>query len=127
MDQVMNKGNDIAEKLNRVLAKFENFLDQATKDGNFYATMENANKASSKLSQILSRVEKNKTFDKLDQTLSKTNKIMSRIDKGPGTLHSLIYSDEMYLQINKVIGGAARSDILKYFIRQSLDEDAANE
>lgn len=127
MDQVMDKGNDIAEKLNRVLAKFENFLDQATKDGNFYATMENANKASSKLSQILSRVEKNKTFDKLDQTLSKTNKIMSRIDKGPGTLHSLIYSDEMYLQINKVIGGAARSDILKYFIRQSLDEDAAKE
>lgn len=127
MDQMMDKGTDIAEKVNRVLAKFENFLDQATKDGHFYATMENANKATSSLNRILTKIDKNKTFDKLDETLNNTNKIMSRIDKGPGTMHSLIYSDEMYHQINKVIGGAGRSDILKYFIRQSLDEDSQKE
>lgn len=127
MDQMMNKGTDIAEKVNRVLAKFENLLDQATKDGNFYATMSNTNKATAKLNSILTRIEKKKTFDKLDGTLSKTNKIMSRIDKGPGTLHSLIYSDELYNQMNKIIGGAGRSDLLKYFIRQSLDEDPKKE
>lgn len=127
MDQMMNKGTDIAEKVNRVLGKFENLLDQATKDGNFYETMANTNKATQKLNTILTRIEQKKTFDKLDTTLSRTNNIMGRIDKGPGTMHSLIYSDELYLQLNKVIGGAGRSDLLKYFIRQSLDENQQNE
>jgi len=58
------------------------------------------------------------------KALSKTSEdlamISSQANKGPGTLHSLLYDNAVYEDLQTLFGGAKRNKVLKYFIRESI-------
>ena len=57
---------------------------------------------------------------KMDKAMGKLELVMSRVESGPGTAHSLIYDDEVYEKLRKLMGGAERNSVIKYFIRESI-------
>lgn len=119
---IAQTSGEIALQVDRVLSKVEVFLDQINRNDTVYKTLEGMSQASTKLNTLLAGLEKGGFSKKLVSSSENFDKAMKRLNSGPGTLHSLIYEDELYKQLNQIVGGAGRSDILKYFIRRSLDE-----
>lgn len=65
----------------------------------------------------------------LRQSMTSLNSIMSKIDKGEGTLGALVNDPSLYDDLKALLGGANRNRVLKYFIKKSVEEsrDAAAE
>ena len=121
MSDIMKKGSNIAERVDEVLIKLNVFLDQTTKDANLQKTLANVNESSKSLTKLLADLQKEQFGKNMAQSTKNLNLIMARINQGPGTMHSLFYDNSLYEQIDKLIGGAGRNRLLKYFIQQSLD------
>ena len=116
-------GGEIAQQADKVLLKLEQFLDQLNKDQMVSKTLSNLSQAATKLNSILDDMQRRGFTQKLTSSMGQLDQAMARLNNGPGTLHSLIYEDELYNRLNQIVGGAGRSDVLKYFIRKSLDEE----
>ncbi|MEX0798775.1 MAG: MlaD family protein [Bacteriovoracaceae bacterium] len=127
LPDIAEQGGAIAQRTERALIKFEVFLDQMNKDANIYSTLKNVNKASERLDLFLRDLDKNGLARKMASTFAKMDKAMGRVHSGPGTVHSLIYEEELYNRLNEIVGGAGRSKVLKYFIRKSLEENQKKE
>lgn len=112
-----SKGGSIADRADRVLAKIEEMLVTVDSKSlgktlnDLARTSENFSKASE---PMISAVQK------MEQAMTKIDGISGRIEKGPGTAHSLIYDDAVYDNLRKLFGGAERSSVIKYFIRESI-------
>jgi phospholipid/cholesterol/gamma-HCH transport system substrate-binding protein len=112
MKQIAAKGEVALEKVGLILGKLENILDRLDKKQSLTKTLD-------RMSSVLGKLDKSKTINSLD-------KIMSRIETGPGTLHSLIYDDVLHQDMRVLLGGAKRNSVIKYFIRQSIKNSESN-
>lgn len=56
----------------------------------------------------------------LQSISSSLSDISAQIQRGPGTMHSLIYDRSLYDDLASVIDGSKRNKILKYFIRETI-------
>lgn len=123
MKDLLNKGGNIVNASQEIMAKI-NVLLSEMEDGKTLAhTIQNLEATSGSLSRILKEVEKknfNAMFANLDKTSQNMVEITNRINKGPGTIHSLIYDDSAFEDLKVLLGGAQRSQILKFFIRESI-------
>lgn len=65
----------------------------------------------------------------LHDSLDHLNSIMSKVDRGEGTLGALVNDPALYDDLRALLGGANRNRVLKYFIKKSVEEsrDAASE
>jgi phospholipid/cholesterol/gamma-HCH transport system substrate-binding protein len=128
-DSFINKGEDILVVASRVLHKIDKAL--GTVEGNRIANIltnlesvtRNANlfirdmdgKAIGTLTKNLS-----KATQSLDKTANSFSNISKQIEKGPGTLHSLIYDRSVHDDLRTLLEGSNRSKVLKYFIRETI-------
>ncbi len=111
------KGGSIADKADRVLAKLEVILEamDAQKLGN---TIDSFSKAADNMSRASNSMPQ--TADKLQKAAATLDQVMKRIETGPGTAHAMIYDDQLYEDLRKLLGGAERNSVIKYFIRESI-------
>lgn len=123
MKDLLSKGANIANASQEIMAKI-NILLSEMEDGKALAhTIKNLESTTGSLSKILKEVEKNNlntVFANMDKTSQNLVEITNRISKGPGTVHSLIYDDSAFEDLKVLLGGAQRSQILKFFIRESI-------
>ncbi|MBI3544274.1 MAG: MCE family protein [Deltaproteobacteria bacterium] len=65
----------------------------------------------------------------MHESMDHLRSIMSKIDKGEGTIGALVNDPALYDDVRSLLGGANRNRVLKYFIRKSVEEsrDAAKE
>jgi phospholipid/cholesterol/gamma-HCH transport system substrate-binding protein len=108
VDKMLGKGEDILVTASNVLVKIDNILSKI--DGK-------------DISQILVDLKRAPIADaiiELKQTTKNLSNITNRIDKGPGTLHALIYDDTIHSDLESLLGGAKRNKVLNYFIRESI-------
>jgi hypothetical protein len=54
------------------------------------------------------------------QSSESMSKITKQIVDGPGSLHAIIYDQGLHEDLRTLVGGANRSKVLKYFIRESI-------
>jgi phospholipid/cholesterol/gamma-HCH transport system substrate-binding protein len=121
--QIISKGDSIATTTERILTKLDVILTHLDDGKKIVETIDSLHKTSKNLSLITSDIRQSNlgtTIHKLDRTTSSMEKIMSRIENGPGTLNSLIYDDGLHDDLRSLLGGASRNKILKYFIRESI-------
>ena len=52
--------------------------------------------------------------------MQRLDRILGRVENGPGTANSLIYDDVLHDDLKALLGGAQRNKVLKYFIRESI-------
>ncbi len=114
---IATKGGNIADKADRIMTKLELILAAVEPEkinklvNGLSLSAENFAKATGPMSSA---------SQKMDQSMGKLEKIMGRVEAGPGTAHSLIYDDEVYEKLRKLMGGAERNSVIKYFIRESI-------
>lgn len=58
----------------------------------------------------------------LNKAISHLEGILKKIDSGDGTLGSLVNDPTIYEDLRSMMGGAKRSTILRYFMRQFIEE-----
>lgn len=126
----INKGENIADQTKDILAKVDLLLTQMQHENKLNESLKhlyNSTKNFDQVSHALSEsklkdtlLELNKTSGKLSSTMDKMDKVLDRIQDGPGTLNSMIYDDGLYQDLRKLLGGAERSSTIKYFIRESI-------
>jgi len=114
---IATKGGNIADKADRIMTKLELILAAVEPEkinkliNGLTTSAENFAKATGPMSSA---------SNKMDQAMGKLDLVMGRVQKGPGTAHALIYDDEVYENLRKLLGGAERNSVIKYFIRESI-------
>ncbi|MFP5459596.1 MAG: MlaD family protein [Bacteriovoracia bacterium] len=112
-----NKGESIADKTDRVLEKVDSMLTAidpqklATAVDGLAKTAENLGRSTKPLAE---------SSNKLNTAIGRLDSVLMQVQKGPGTAHSLVYDDALYEDLRKLMGGAERNSVIKYFIRESI-------
>lgn len=111
------KGGNIADKADRIMTKIELILAaiEPEKINKMITGLSTSAENFAKASAPMSSASK-----KMDQAMGRLDQVMSRVEAGPGTAHSLIYDDQVYESLRKLMGGAERNSVIKYFIRESI-------
>lgn len=130
LKKIITKGDTIATITERILAKLDLVLHELGDGKTLVHTMNSLNKSASNLERITTDLQKanmgkmvsniNASMDKLNRSTGSLEKILTRIDEGPGTMHSLIYDDSIHEDLRTLLGGAQRNKVIKYFIRESI-------
>jgi phospholipid/cholesterol/gamma-HCH transport system substrate-binding protein len=114
--QIISKGDSIATITERILTKLDVILGQLDDGKKVVETIDSLNKTSKNLNSITGEIKE----ANLGKTIQKIDRIMSRIENGPGTMNSMIYDDGLHDDLRSLLGGASRNKIIKYFIRESI-------
>jgi phospholipid/cholesterol/gamma-HCH transport system substrate-binding protein len=130
LKKIITKGESIATITERILLKVDQLLYNIDDGKKIVQSINSISKASINLEQItkdlkdaqLGTVSKNisTTMTKLNKSAASMERIMTRIESGPGTMNSLIYSDDVHEELRALLGGANRNKVIKYFIRESI-------
>lgn len=128
--QIMNKGDSIAKVTERILNKLDNVMVKLGDGKMLVDTVTSLNKAASNMEKISSELKDanmgqmvknvNMSMGNLTKASSSLDRILTRVEKGPGTLNSLIYDDSAHDDLRTLLGGAQRNKVIKYFIRESI-------
>ncbi len=119
-DKFLNKGEDILTVANRVLLKIDSIMGPVD-NSRISNILDNLESASRTFSSIDGR-KLNSTIDGLNQSSTSLGRVMTRIEKGPGSAHSLIYDPTVHEDLKSLLGGAQRSRVLQYFIRETIKD-----
>ena len=65
----------------------------------------------------------NQTGEKLEKSVEKLDSVLTKIDKGQGTLGALINDPSLHQQLKALIGGSARKDHVKSLLRTSIEKE----
>ncbi len=135
-EAILTKGENIADVTTRILTKVDNLLTKMEDGKKIVETMNSINRASMNLESITNELKEahigtmvsnvNMSMVKLNGAAGSIEKIMTRVEKGPGTMHSMIYDDSIHEELRGLLGGAQRNKVIKYFIRESIKNSEKN-
>lgn len=121
-DSFLNKGEDILVVSKRVLQKLD-ALFTAMEANKLTSIIDNLDQTSKKFNELMTPID-GKKFNSLvtnfSQATENLTEVTKRINEGPGTLHSLIYDRALHDDLKSIMGGAKRSQVIKYFVRESI-------
>lgn len=123
-----NEDPDLFSKSGSVVEGLSRYLKEG---GDIDSLVKNLARLSDNLLQLSSQVKKEKGIlnelfygtsgRNLNQALTHLDSILRKIDSGDGTLGSLVNDPTVYEDVKSVLGGAKRSSVLKYFMRQFIE------
>jgi phospholipid/cholesterol/gamma-HCH transport system substrate-binding protein len=136
----LEAAQDLISTLGRSGSKFEKIFDilenvdkltmslnQKDFAGNLAETARNLKSSTQSLQEILASVRgSDPKNNRLKVALDHMSSIFEKIDNGQGTLGGLVNDPTIHDDLKTILGGAKRSTILKYIIRQTIknsDED----
>lgn len=121
--KILNKGDNIATTTEKILNKLDLILENLGDGRVIVDAIHSLNNSAKNLEKITSDVNKanmGQMVTTVNSTMMSLDHILKRVEKGPGTLNSLIYNDDVYEDLRTVLGGAQRNKVIKYFIRESI-------
>jgi ABC-type transporter Mla subunit MlaD len=129
-NQILEKGENIAGTTDRILRRIDTLLQKLDDGGKIVDTMSSIQRASTHLEAItrelrdaqMGSVAKNinASMERVNKSTASMERIFTRLENGPGTMHSLIYDDGLHDDLRALLGGAQRNKVIKYFIRESI-------
>jgi phospholipid/cholesterol/gamma-HCH transport system substrate-binding protein len=132
MKQLMNKGESIAAITERILSRLDQIIYNLDDGKKLVETVNSLSKASLNVEKITQELQEaqlgqtvknvNLSMAKLEKASGSIERIMTRIEKGPGTMNSLIYDESLHDSLRALLGGASRNKVIKYFIRESIKD-----
>ena len=102
----------------------EDIAKQFNKGGEVDQLVRNLNRLVTNLNTITLDLQQRKTTEKLASSFNHTDAILKKIREGEGTLGALINDPSVYEELKQMLGGAKRSTVLKYFMRQFIESGA---
>jgi phospholipid/cholesterol/gamma-HCH transport system substrate-binding protein len=122
LEHLFTKGEDLIVVAGNILQKFDQMLTRI-EPGRLDQILTNLDKLTAQSNQLMTSINSgqlNQSLINLQQSSEALKKVTGQIEKGPGTLHSLIYDQGLHEDLRSVLGGANRNKVLKYFIRESI-------
>ena len=122
MDKFIKGGEDILVVAGRVLNKLDNMLGEV-ENNRLSSILTKVDQGMDKLNERLSHIDGKKLggiMDNLDMTAKNFSQVTTVLKNGPGTMHSLIYDRTVHDDLQTLFGGAKRSKVLNYFIKESI-------
>lgn len=111
------KGTSIADSTERILQKIDLILEQLDIK-KINQAVDGFTKSTTHMGPAMEKMDK--SMGHLNSSLARMDQILERIQKGPGSAHGLIYDDGVHEDLRKLLGGAERNTVIKYFIRESI-------
>lgn len=118
---LFSKGGSLVDGLSKYLKQ----------GGDIDSLLRNLARFSDNLVQLSNQVKREKSIlnelfygtsgKNLNQAIAHLDSILKKIDSGDGTLGSIINDPTVYEEVKAVLGGAKRSSVLKYFMRQFME------
>ena len=121
-DHIITKSEDLMVVAGSILTKFDKILS-SVENNRLEKILQNLESLSANTNKVMSSLnDKNITQSvaNFKQSSESMGKITKQIEMGPGTLHALIYDQGLHEDLRTLVGGANRSKVLKYFIRESI-------
>lgn len=128
--KIMDKGDSIANVTERILSKLDNILVKIGDGQMIVESISSFNRAASNMEKVTSELKDarmgqmvqnvNMSMANLNKASSSFDRILTRVEKGPGTVNSLIYDESVHDDLRALLGGAQRNKVIKYFIRESI-------
>jgi phospholipid/cholesterol/gamma-HCH transport system substrate-binding protein len=128
--KIMNKGESIANITERILVRLDQILYNMDEGKKIVDSMNSIHKSTYNIEKITQALldsnisgavnNVNMSMARLDKASASIEKIMTRIEVGPGTMHSLVFDDVLHDDLRALLGGAQRNKVIKYFIRESI-------
>lgn len=128
--KLLDKGDSIASTTDKILLKLDNVMTKIGDGKSIIDMINSLNRAASNLETItteLKDAKMGKMVQNVNQSMANVNKasaslnrILTRVESGPGTVNSLIYDDGLYDDLRALLGGAQRNKVIKYYIRESI-------
>jgi len=123
----LDEGTDLISTLGRSGNKVEKIFDILENIDKMTLNLSQKNFASNlasssqSLQEILASIRTNDVRNnKLKKSMDHFESILEKIDNGQGTLGGLINDPTVHEDLKAILGGAKRSTILKYLIRQAV-------
>ncbi|WPU64929.1 MlaD family protein [Peredibacter starrii] len=128
--KILNKGETIANTTAKIMTKLDHILEKLGEGETIVDTMKTLNRAShnletvtrdlkdAKMGQMVTNV--NASMGNINKSTASLSRILDRVEKGPGTVNSLIYDESVHDDLRALLGGAQRNKVIKYFIRESI-------
>jgi len=116
---ILSKGENIAELTEKILARLDRILETLNLSSSVSAISKTAENMEA-ISKELKEAHMGEMVKNVNNSMASVSKVMTQIEKGPGTLNSLIYNDILHEDLRAVLGGAQRNKVIKFFIRESI-------
>lgn len=128
--EIINKGDSIAKITERILVKLDSVMTKIDDGQMLVSTITNLNRAASNMEAVTAELKQarmsqmvtnvNASMSNMSRATASIERVLTRVEKGPGTLNSLIYDDSVHDDLRALLGGAQRNKVIKYFIRESI-------
>ena len=130
--QLLTKGDSIANITERILTRLDLLIHNLDDGKKLVDTVNSLSKTSSNMERISAELKEaklgetvkhvNQSMTRLEKASGSMERIMAQVEKGPGTMNSLIFDDALHEDFRALLGGASRNKIIKYFIRESIQD-----
>lgn len=130
LKKLMVKGDSIATTTDKILLKLDHILTKIGDGKSIIDTVNSLNRTAANLDAITGELKNahlgqmvqnvNSSMSNLNKASGSLNRILTRVETGPGTVNSLIYDDGVYEDLRVLLGGAQRNKVIKYYIRESI-------
>jgi phospholipid/cholesterol/gamma-HCH transport system substrate-binding protein len=94
--------------------------------GDVETLLKRLNVIADNLASVTSQLKAGKTGEKLSSSMTHLEEILRKVKAGEGSLGALINDPTVYEDIKAMTGGAKRSAVLQYFMRQFIQDGAKN-
>ena len=118
---------DIIDELHKITKSVnaENRLGKIM--GNLETASTNLNKTSKEAQAFVAQINEKDGGGKLSKSIDKLDSILTKIDKGQGTLGALINDPSVHNQLKSMLGGpASRKNNIKTLLRTSIEKEEQN-
>ncbi|XGC80441.1 MlaD family protein [Bdellovibrio bacteriovorus] len=120
-----NETNRIFDIINE-LYKMTHAMNENNRMGRLMGNLETASTsltlASKEAQKLATQLNQSATGDKFASSMTKLDSILTKIDKGQGSLGALINDPSLHNQLKAMVGANNRKDHVKSLLRQSIDQ-----
>lgn len=121
-EDLFQKGGDLVQNIGKHFSEGGDFNELIKNLNTLIANLNNLSNTIKTQHGLLNAMFYGSSGTKLDKSLAHLEGIFKKIDKGEGSLGALINDPTIYEDLKSLFGGAKRSNILKYFMRQFIED-----
>lgn len=128
IDHIITKSEDLVVTAGSIMTKVDKLLSNV-EEKRFERILQNMENLTANTNKVMSTLnDKNlgQSIANLKSSSDSLSRMTKRIEEGPGTLHALIYDQGLHEDLRTLVGGANRSKVLKFFIRESIKKNDSN-
>lgn len=122
---IISERGQEAERIFDILNEIHRFTKTLNTNNRTEKILENLASATAKMDKTAGATQKlveNLSEAKIKSSMEKLDSILTKIDRGQGTLGALINDSTVHDQVKSMLGGSARKNYMKSLIRTSIEK-----